>query len=117
MKKSQRRRRHRELLQAIESHIEKKRGNLTAEQERKLEAALTRKSELDFSEFFDLVLGAYRRRVEELRDEVGIQDRHDAMIVALLEMHALHMWLMSRDVLDLEDDLRAEFGGGDGVRP
>ncbi len=111
MKKSQNRRRNQEMLRAIESHIREKKGKLTAEQERKLEAALTRETELDFGSFFDLVLGVYRRRVEEYRQDLGIEDRHEAMILALVELHALHMWLVSRDVMDLGEDLRAEMRG------
>ena len=107
MKKSERRR-HQEMLRAIESHIREKRGKLSAEQERKQEDALTGDSELDFGGFFDLVLGVYRRRVEEYRQDLGIKDRHDAMILALLELHALHLWLVTRDVMDLGEDLRAE---------
>ncbi len=107
MKKSERRR-HQEMLRAIESRIREKKGQLSDEQERKLEAALTRESELDFGSFFDLVLGVYRRRVEEYRQEMGVEDRHDAMILALLELHALHMWIISRDVMDLGEDLRAK---------
>ncbi len=108
MKKAEPRRRHQEMLRAIESRIREKKGQLSTEQERKLEAALTRESELDFGSFFDLVLGVYRRRVEEYRQEMGVEDRHEAMILALLELHALHMWLISRDVMDLGEDLRAE---------
>ena len=110
MKKSESRRRYREMLKAIETRIREKKGRLSDEQEKKLEEALSRDSELEFGSFFDLVLGTYRRRVEEYRQEMGVEDRHDAMIVALLELHALHVWLVSRDVMDLGEDLRAEIG-------
>lgn len=108
MKKTESRRRHQEMLRAVEKRIRERKGKLSSEQESRLEKALSGESELDLGSFFDSYMAVYRQRVQEYRLELGVEDRHEAMILALLELDALQLWLISRDVMDLREDLQRQ---------